>query len=163
LKRAPELTDLSRDHHLALVLARRCERAAADSGDDAQLTEAWEDVKAAFSVELEPHFCVEEQLLLPSLTSAGETALVERTQREHARLRDLVRLEAEREVLREFGTLLRAHVRFEEQALFPCAERVSSPENLAAVATASAALETAKQRSRSRSESDHDDRAGEVS
>jgi hemerythrin-like domain-containing protein len=148
MKRSPELTDLSRDHHAALVIARRAERAA--EGDDAALREAWLGLRAAFAAELEPHFAVEERTLLPALAAAGEEARVARTLADHTRLRALAAGDATRDALRELGALLHRHVRYEEKDLFPCAERVLSTAALAAVAEASAALATAVERVRRR-------------
>ncbi len=148
MKRAEELKDLSRDHHHALVLGRKCVRAADADGSTAQLEVTWAAAAAAFARELEPHFGVEEMHLLTAMAAAGEADLVARTRRDHARLRELVRLPAERGVLREFGELLGAHVRFEEQELFPRAEQVLSAADLATIAHAGAALATAQQRAR---------------
>jgi hypothetical protein len=122
VKRHPHLEPLSDDHHGALVLARRCLRAADDGGVGIPAT--WEDVRHRFARELEPHFRVEEHWLLPALEVAGEGALVTRTRDEHARLRELVGPPASPERLAAFGGLLHAHVRFEERELFPRAERV---------------------------------------
>src|SRR5690606_10467196 len=116
MKRGPELTDLSRDHHAALVIARRAERAA--EGDDATVLEAWSSLRAAFTAELEPHFQGEERTLLPALEAAGEQARVARTLRDHTRLRELVTGDATKEARRELGALLHRHVRFEEKDLF---------------------------------------------
>ncbi|MFT6397927.1 MAG: hemerythrin-like domain-containing protein [Bradymonadia bacterium] len=120
------------------------------TSEESDLADIWEAAKAAFSGELEPHFSVEERLLLRPLASVGETALVERTIREHTRLRALIELDGESEVVLEFGELLTAHVRFEERELFPRAEEVLDAETLDAVATASAALEPAQERARRR-------------
>ncbi|MGD8937633.1 MAG: hemerythrin domain-containing protein, partial [Thiogranum sp.] len=73
MKRSQELAGLSRDHHSALVLARRA------GHDDESAREEWQRVRVFFRTDLEPHFRIEEQLLLPALAEAGEGALVERT------------------------------------------------------------------------------------
>lgn len=138
LKRAVELQDLSRDHHHALVLALRCSRAAA-SGDEAALRAIWEAAREALDDELEPHFGIEERTLFNPLLACGEDALVWRALQEHARLRELLTQPCQRETVRAFGALLRAHVRFEERELFPCAERTLSRAQLAMASTAHAA------------------------
>lgn len=123
MKRSKTLQPLSREHHAALTLAKACERAA-ESGAEDQIAAACERVIRAFADDLEPHFIVEEQSLLPLLETAGSHALVQRTLEDHLRLRTLLG-ELQRndaEALRRFGEGLFAHVRFEERELFPALE-----------------------------------------
>lgn len=133
MKRCDGLAPLSREHHAALVLAKTLTAAHSGHGSDAGLLAA---VLLRFDRELEPHFRVEEQALLPLLKAAGEIELVARTLREHTDLRDLIRRIRARDeaCLHPFGAKLDAHVRFEERALFAVAERVLAPEALARVA-----------------------------
>jgi hypothetical protein len=70
---------------------------------------------------------------LPALRAAGETGLVERTLREHRRLRALIADDGP-EGLAPFADLLAAHIRFEEQELFERAQGVLAPDVLAALA-----------------------------
>jgi hypothetical protein len=132
MKRDPRLQGLSSEHHQALVLARSL------AGIDAP---AWDAGRAArfgarFDAELEPHFRIEEELLLPALRRAGEAALADRTEADHAFLRD--RAAAARagdaEAARALGERLHAHVRFEERELFPCCEALLPGEVLDEVA-----------------------------
>lgn len=122
MKRSPALVQLSREHHTALSLALRIEKA----GTDSSLAEIAATLPALFRGELEPHFQEEERTLLLALKLAGEIAAVERTLQEHARLRELAATisQAPLPAVTEFGLLLRAHVRFEERELFPLTERV---------------------------------------
>lgn len=125
MKRSAELAPLSREHHTALSLARRIERALAEDSPEAAAALA----KAAFATELAPHFAEEERWLLPSLSAAGERRLVERTLEEHRRLCKLVDLPGtalDTAALREFSALLREHVRFEERELFEAFERLKA-------------------------------------
>ena len=114
---------LSREHHTALTLAKACERAT-QSRDEGLVAKTCQRVIRAFSDELEPHFQVEEQSLLPLLRSAETQTLVQRTMAEHQQLRALLdglrRNDAE--ALGSFGKCLTAHVRFEERELFPVIE-----------------------------------------
>lgn len=133
MKRSPALVELSREHHTALVLAKRAqafggERSAASDAFAAKLLDT-------FRHELAPHFRAEEAGLLPALLNAGETALVERTLAEHVELQALATRIAEHEVaaLADFGKALAAHVRFEERQLFPAAEEKLAPDLLAAM------------------------------
>lgn len=123
MKRSATLQPLSREHHTALTLAKACERAA-QSRDENLVAETCQRVIRAFSDELEPHFQVEEQSLLPLLHSAENWPLAQRTMADHQQLRalldDLRRNDAE--ALGSFGKYLTAHVRFEERELFPVIE-----------------------------------------
>jgi quercetin dioxygenase-like cupin family protein/hemerythrin-like domain-containing protein len=136
LERDERLRALSVDHHHALVLARRARRAAAGESEES-LDEAWSHVRAAFTEELEPHFQIEEELLLPAMSELGEDELVEHTLRDHRRLRALVGTEdPSAATLDELGDALNEHVRFEERRLFPVAQRRLSADRLEAVAEA---------------------------
>jgi len=119
MKRDVRLRGLSSEHHQALVLARSVEG----------LCEAWSpgaraDLSSRFAGELEPHFQVEERLLLPALRDAGQAALAERTARDHEFLRAKASeaIAGDDKAARAFAERLRQHVRFEEQELFPACE-----------------------------------------
>lgn len=120
MKRDPRLVGLSSEHHRALVIARRAPEQDA----------AW--LRGVFVAELEPHFAVEERLLLPALERAGGVSLVARTREDHAALRALCAA-GERE---GFAARLVAHVRFEERELFPACEALLPAAVLEAVAGA---------------------------
>lgn len=128
MKRDKSLAHLSREHHFALVIAKRARGAAGEESRDRLVAEVIEK----FAQDLESHFRVEEGILLPHLKRAGQGELVARTLMEHAHLRRLVGELAARdeETLHRFGDVLKAHVRFEERELFPVAESVLSPETL---------------------------------
>jgi hypothetical protein len=136
VKRHPHFAPLSDDHHAALVLARHSRKTGEAAMGARDLDAAWQAIRRRFSAELEPHFLVEEELLLPPLASQGEAALVERTRTDHARLRELVAAHASPERMLAFGKLLHAHVRFEERELFARAEEVLSPSTLETVGRA---------------------------
>lgn len=125
MKRIPELQPLSREHHTALTLAKACERAV-QSCDEEQVGKTCQRVLQAFSEELEPHFQVEEQSLLPLLRSAGNTPLEQRTLEDHRQLRALLNdlRRNDSKALDSFGKLLILHVRFEERELFPALEHL---------------------------------------
>lgn len=133
MKRSAALTRLSREHHPALVLAKRAQgmNLENEAATSRFMTQAFE----TFTRELEPHFQAEEAALLPALASTGEIASVRRTLTEHAELRRLAnRLQAKDATsVRRFGEALEAHVRFEERELFALAESVLTPEALAII------------------------------
>ncbi|HUX89584.1 MAG TPA: hemerythrin domain-containing protein [Gallionellaceae bacterium] len=123
MKRNPVLQPLSREHHTALTLANACARAA-QAGDAAMLSQACQRAIRALAIELEPHFRIEEQQLLPLLKSPDTQALVQRTLTDHEQLRGLLTglQQNDVEALNSFGKYLYAHVRFEERELFPVIE-----------------------------------------
>lgn len=113
MKRDHRLHGLSSDHHHALVLARELSQGTGPQGAALQ---------RRFAKELEPHFHIEEELLLPALRAAGCADLADRTAEEHAALRALVAQARDEASARRFGALLQAHVRFEEAEVFPACE-----------------------------------------
>lgn len=111
-------------------------RAASASQDES--VRVWADVRVAFATELEPHFIIEEQLLLPALAKCGRQDLVERTRADHGALRNLLDAE-DRDLaalLSSFAELLTAHVRFEERELFNAAQELLDAAALDAIAAA---------------------------
>lgn len=128
MKRHPALRELSSEHHRALVLATRAQRATPDEAANRAL--AAEAVRL-FADELEPHFQQEESGLLVELEAAGCETAVRRTQVEHAELRQLAsQLNDAPAALPRFGERLAAHIRYEERELFPLAEATLAPEAL---------------------------------
>ena len=125
MKRHPDLLQLSREHHGALKLARDA-RCAAASGDAREIAALAQRVVQVFPVELDPHFCVEEQGILLLLAQAGQHELVARTLADHAELRRLTLALAtpDADTLLHFADLLGAHVRFEEREVFEAAQAV---------------------------------------
>lgn len=125
MKRSPALQPLSREHHAALKLANACARAA-QSGDAAMVSQTCQCASLAFVNELEPHFMIEEQTLLPMLKSRETQALVRRTIMDHEQLRGLRIGLQQNDVgaLSNFAKYLTAHVRFEERELFPVIENM---------------------------------------
>jgi hemerythrin-like domain-containing protein len=125
MKRSTALQQFSREHHTALSLAKVCERAV-QSGDAEQMSAACQRAIQAFTNELEPHFQIEEQMLLPLLKSAEALKLSQRTLADHQQLRALLKelQQNNPDALDSFGNCLSAHVRFEERELFPALESV---------------------------------------
>jgi hemerythrin-like domain-containing protein len=130
MKRADPLKPLSREHHEALVLARRV--CSVEPHSDAAQRQC-EEVLVRWREQFEPHFEAEERALLPALCAAGETAAAARALAEHDALRRLAaRLRAgDAHALAPWGEAMQAHVRFEERELFPLAEHVLDLDALA--------------------------------
>ncbi len=123
MRRSPALQPLSREHHAALKLAKACERAVL-SADAAEVERACRRAMEVYASELEAHFAVEEQKLLPLLHGTPDQPLVERMLTEHRQLYALLDglRQNDAEILARFGKCLTAHVRFEERELFPALE-----------------------------------------
>ena len=135
MKRSEALAPLSRDHHVALVVARELSRAG--DADAASATERFVRFLAGHELA---HFALEESVLLPALPPGERgSALEVRLLEDHEFLRDaLHRLQASPAAgtvsfLHEVGERLRAHVRMEEQELFPYLEESLDERALAAI------------------------------
>lgn len=134
MERVEALRQLSREHHEALVLARRARATAAEphsAATQAQCTH----LLARWAAQFEPHFALEEQTLLPALARAGQAASVAVALAQHAALRQLVERirRGDAQALALWGEAMDTHVRFEERTLFPLAQTVLDPAVLAAV------------------------------
>ena len=131
MKRSPELTPLSHDHHQALFVAHRLRRTDDEAGGRAALLDHWE-------AQGRQHFEVEEGVLLPAwleLDPTADRALMARVADEHLVIRTIVRGARagtlDLDGLREAGRLMAEHVRFEERELFPLIESGIEPTLLA--------------------------------
>lgn len=95
-----------------------------------------DEVQRRYQTELRPHFDIEEAVLLPALEAKGFVELARRTLQDHEALRSHLEAGAGGDLdrLRDFGTLLQRHIRFEEQNLFPTCEEHLDPEVLETVA-----------------------------
>lgn len=131
-RRHEQLIPLTHDHHHALKQAREL-GLAAGSGEPDVISAASRSFVDFYDRDLLTHFREEEEQLLPLLSpdDAEARRLVTRTVLEHVDLHRLVRaLRAEAattgpvpQTLRDLSTLLRNHVRMEEDHLFPLIER----------------------------------------
>lgn len=129
--RDPRLRGLSDDHHKALVLAMQLTRARTEE----EKSEVLQDLVERFESEIDPHFVVEEDLLLEPLRALGEMDLVNRTIEDHAFLREGAALAKAGKPfdIKAYGVRLREHVRFEERELFERCQDLLSDEILEAV------------------------------
>jgi tellurite resistance-related uncharacterized protein len=128
MKRHAGLQALSREHHQALVLARRLSTAAqgAEAGED-EVNAEISRLRADWQAQLAPHFAVEERELLPLChgRSAELVAQAETVRGDHAAMQAMVEALTGRSWTRDAGVLaerLEAHVRFEERDWFPALE-----------------------------------------
>jgi hemerythrin-like domain-containing protein len=134
MTRASPLSGLSAQHAEAILIGRQLLQLSSNAGDALQAR--WEQLRQRFHAEVEPHFRLEEEELLPVLDDLGESELVTRTWEDHEALRELV-LDSNEPLatrLERLGLRLLAHVHFEETELFEVARRRLAPEVLARIA-----------------------------
>ena len=138
MQRSNELAVLSREHHVALELALRLQRATDVEAEN--LRQATLDF---WREEGRAHFHLEEELLLPAfaLHAGADDADVVRVLAEHVDIRSRIDdLGADAPVgtaaLHALGERLRDHVRYEERTLFGRIEAALNPEELGAIGTA---------------------------
>jgi hemerythrin-like domain-containing protein len=138
MRRAAALEGLSRDHHRALVVAQKLERATVDTAPMARraFLSYWES-------EGRHHLRSEDEVLWPAAAryiDARDDGVV-RVLVEHVDLRRRAAdLEADTDPplhqIRALGELLRGHVRYEERVLFRLIEQAVPEPELAELATA---------------------------
>lgn len=123
------------------MLAQRIDREVPSMTSD-ELAQLYSTVIAFWSAGLLPHFTAEGECLLARLVRhvPAEDELVRRLQRDHlqiealvASMRDASDLATRREALVGLGEALRAHVRWEEETLFPAAESTLTEDELDAL------------------------------
>lgn len=133
MKRSDALAGLSREHHEALVLARRAADADPSSQEAARVRE---HLLSRWAAQFVPHFATEEREVFAALAAAGHPLPAEQARMEHTELRSLLEQvrAGDLSALRPWGEAMRAHVRFEEQTVFPLAESALDLHRLAAAA-----------------------------
>ncbi len=131
MQRSPALLGLSREHHEALLLGRRAGSAEPHGAAAEALRE---HLLARWAAQFEPHFALEEEVLLPALTAAGCGAEASEALAQHTELRRLIEClrAGDLKALAAWGQAMQVHVRFEERQLFPLAERALDLVPLAA-------------------------------
>jgi hemerythrin-like domain-containing protein len=136
VKRSNELAVLSREHHVALELGLRLQRAT-----DADVETVTQEALQFWREEGREHFRLEEELLLPAFArhAGADDEDVVRVLVAHVDIRRRIGdLEAGPAVedLHVLGERLRDHVRHEERTLFARIEAALSPQELSAVGSA---------------------------
>lgn len=125
------LIPLSHQHHNALALCVLTERSLAADTSPENLARLASRVIDRYEIEMVNHFELEETVLFPRLPELQE--MVDRLTAEHRRLSsyvDQLRAAPSVETLRDFATLLRQHVRLEENEFFQRAQELLPTEVL---------------------------------
>lgn len=132
MKRNPHLQPLSRQHHngllIALLLAKGVRK-------NASATVMMDFICFNWKEDLQEHFELEENVLLPALTNTSfDHALTSQLLDEHRQIRDWVKKASSHEMsmddLSAFSSLLDRHIRFEERVFFPAAEQILEESEL---------------------------------
>lgn len=146
MKRHPSLHDLSSDHHHGLLHVRRLMRtgsALAEGVPDLDPPKVAHKFLHYWTEHANRHFRAEEEILLPAFARYGDPtqAPIARMLIEHVQIRRLVAdLQQDLadgnpgvEVMHELGALLRCHIRYEEDVVFPLIEAAMPAAALAAL------------------------------
>ena len=137
--RDKNLVALSRQHHHALALCVRLDRALQAGSIDA---EAWQsEIAQHFEQEVSVHFAAEENAVFPVAARFAElTSLLDELQAEHGVLRELFARARSRTLdtagMEEFVEKLALHIRKEERQLFEGMQEVLELTELNAMGTA---------------------------
>ena len=132
MKRHAALEPFSRDHNVGLILAREMTRN--DPGVVEKAMAVWHD-------EMRDHFEMEEQLLTELASPESAERLVEEHRLYAAHIRQIEQGNVDDSVLREMGSLLETHIRWEEREFFPEIESRASEAQLREVSRASLEIE----------------------
>jgi len=115
--RDPSLIPLSHQHHNGLALCVLTERSLREDATQANIEKLARKAIDRYELELTNHFEIEERILFPAIASALIPGLIA----DHRRLEALLsrlRDRPDAALLLEFTTLLRSHIRREENELF---------------------------------------------
>jgi len=120
--RDPALIPLSQQHHNGLALCVLTERDLDKDRSEAAVARLARRVIDRYEIELTNHFGIEEHLLFPMIErELGPMALVGELIADHRSLEkrvDQLRAAPSADLLQNFCTLLRGHIRREENELF---------------------------------------------
>ena len=142
-RRHESLIPLTHDHHHALGQARRL-KDVSKLASDTERRNLVNDFLNFYFGRVIRHFHEEEELFFaPVVDDPRAEALVTRAIKDHLRLHALVRVvrrqlstgESDQTLLAEISDLLTAHVRFEEDELFPLIEELIPEDELIDLAT----------------------------
>lgn len=135
--RDPALHPLSHQHQHGLALCVLIDRGLKKNSSSATVRDLTAKALAAWEVEIDGHFRVEEEDLFPEVRAViEEPGLVDELVAEHRRIEELVarlQMAPSAERLRELGQALSAHIRTEERRLFEQIQAALSVDAMAAL------------------------------
>ncbi len=138
--RDPSLHPLSHQHQHGLALSVLIDRGLKSDPSEATATGLANKVAAAWQVELQSHFQIEEEVLFPAVRPLLESNdILADLVGQHRQMETLIHNiaaasgSARIELLNEFGQLLSKHIRIEERQLFEQIQERLSKEQLAAL------------------------------
>jgi hemerythrin-like domain-containing protein len=127
MHRDPALIPLSHQHHNALALCVLIERSLKQDRSDRNVALLSQKMIDRYEIELTNHFALEEELLFPAARVCGLIVMADELIAEHRQLERMVhqlRTTPGASLLLELATLLRRHVRREENDLFEQMQRL---------------------------------------
>ena len=145
LKRHPALQPFSRDHLIGLFHAQRLIKLAENSSR-AALTAAMEEFGGAWHREISVHFADEDRILAPLPLSGISLQKLEEDHDEITKLVQKLLQQPSQPLAVRVGTLLDAHIRWEEHELFPEVETTLTMDALELLAEKTVAIENARHR-----------------
>jgi hemerythrin-like domain-containing protein len=135
--RDPALIPLSQQHHNGLALCILTERGIAGDASAENLARLAQRIIDRYEIELINHFGIEENTLFPAIRAElGDVPAIAELIADHRALEamvDKMRSAPSAALLQEFCTLLRRHIRREENELFQDIQQRLPIETLAAV------------------------------
>ncbi len=126
-KRHPGLQPFSRDHHHGLVQVQLLRKAS--KREEPIRQQAADDFIQAWQEDIKTHFDEEEQYLLSYMTEEHKKRILN----EHKTLRELaqtIQSQPTSENLLTLSETLKAHIKWEENELFPTLEKSMSEDGL---------------------------------
>ena len=145
MKRANQLQPLSRQHHLGLNLSRHAKECADESEE---IAKHWHNLTSYIN-DMQYHFQIEDNLIANALepyraTQPDVASVIETLDGQHKQLHQLINTVGKPDgqdvtvtQVKELGTLLYDHIRFEERELYPTVEKYLTEAELDAVYEAS--------------------------
>jgi hemerythrin-like domain-containing protein len=116
------LVPLSQQHHNGLALCVLTERGLTPGASPEVLERLAARAVYRFDEEISNHFSIEEEVVFPAVEQElGPSPMIQELVAEHRQIENLIdqlRSEPNAELLRQFTTLLRSHIRREENELF---------------------------------------------
>ena len=145
MKRANQLQPLSRQHHLGLNLSRHAKEC---TNERIEIAKHWHNL-TSYIDDMQYHFQIEDNLIANALepyrtTQSDVASVLETLDGQHKQLHQLMNTVGKpggKDVtvtqVKELGTLLYDHIRFEERELYPTVEKYLTEAELDVVYKAS--------------------------